>query len=224
MHLLRDALLDPESYLHNSPPMAPARSLAPGEMKVDAKTVMAYAAQEAAAKRAQLPLQPPPPSMAGQAQAKTLMHDPSMVPPRIGHTGAVPAAPPEMTVPAMPKMNTMRIATPVGYSSRPPRKMWPIVLVLALLLGLGGGAFAVAWFGRCTARLGRFDATSTGPGRLNAQRCTRPWSWMPTVRGSAVPCSRRPNSCDPAQYIATRICSPSKPCFSARRSGRARYP
>ena len=27
-------------------------------------------------------------------------------------------------------------------------QMWPIVLVLALLLGLGGGAFAVAWFGR----------------------------------------------------------------------------
>jgi hypothetical protein len=26
--------------------------------------------------------------------------------------------------------------------------MWPIVLVVGLLLGLGGGAFAVAWFGR----------------------------------------------------------------------------
>src|SRR5690606_4027306 len=45
-------------------------------------------------------------------------------------------------------MNTMRIATPIGYSSRPPRRMWPVVLVVALLLGLGGGAFAVAWFGR----------------------------------------------------------------------------
>jgi hypothetical protein len=44
-------------------------------------------------------------------------------------------------------MNTMRIATPLGYSSRPPRKMWPIVLVVALLLGLGGGAVAVAYFG-----------------------------------------------------------------------------
>ncbi len=147
MQLLRDALLDPEAYLHNSPPMAPARSLAPGEMKVDAKTVMAYAAQEQAAKRAQLPLPAPPPSMGGQAQAKTLMHDGSLVPARIQPTGAM-AAPPDMTAPAMPKMNTMRIDTPAGYSSRPPRKMWPIVLVLALLLGLGGGAFAVAWFGR----------------------------------------------------------------------------
>ncbi len=147
MQLLRDALMDPEVYLHNSPPMAPARSLAPGEIKVDAKTVLAYAAQEQAAKRAQLPLQPPPPSMGGQAQAKTLMHDGSMVPPRM-ETGALPAAPPDMTAPAMPKMNTMRIATPLGYSSRPPRKMWPIVLVLGLVFGLGGGAFAVAWFGR----------------------------------------------------------------------------
>jgi len=48
----------------------------------------------------------------------------------------------------VPKMNTMRIATPLGYSSRPPRRVWPIVLVAGLLLGLGGGAFAVAWFGR----------------------------------------------------------------------------
>jgi hypothetical protein len=55
---------------------------------------------------------------------------------------------PEMQPPTAPKMNTMRIATPLGYSSRPPRKVWPIVLVAGLLLGLGGGAFAVAWFGR----------------------------------------------------------------------------
>jgi hypothetical protein len=53
-----------------------------------------------------------------------------------------------MVAPVPPKTNTMRIATPLGYSSRPPRKMWPIVLVLALLLGLGGGAFAVAYFGK----------------------------------------------------------------------------
>jgi hypothetical protein len=68
-----------------------------------------------------------------------------MVPPR------APAMPghqaPEMVAPQQPKMNTMRIATPMGYSSRPPRKMWPIVLVVALLLGLGGGAAAVAYFG-----------------------------------------------------------------------------
>ena len=59
--------------------------------------------------------------------------------------GTVP--PPDMAQPAEPKNYTMRIATPLGYSSRPPRKMWPYVLVVAMLLGLGGGAFAVAWFG-----------------------------------------------------------------------------
>jgi serine/threonine-protein kinase len=50
MQALREALLDPEAYLRNSPPIAPARSIAPGEAKVDAKTVMAYAAQEQRAK------------------------------------------------------------------------------------------------------------------------------------------------------------------------------
>jgi len=33
----------------------------------------------------------------------------------------------------------MRIATPPGYSSRPSRRVWPIVLGAALLLGIGGG-------------------------------------------------------------------------------------
>jgi hypothetical protein len=150
MQALREALLDPEAYLRASPPMSPARSLAPGEAKVDAKTVMAYAAQEQRTKlgvktgpQAAMPLPAPPPSLPGNAGAKTMIADPS-------HAQQRPVAPqaPEMVAPAQPKMNTMRIATPLGYSSRPPRKMWPIVLVLALLLGLGGGAFAVAWFGR----------------------------------------------------------------------------
>ncbi|NVB79658.1 MAG: PEGA domain-containing protein, partial [Kofleriaceae bacterium] len=150
MIALREALLDPEAYLRNSPPMAPARSLAPGEIKVDAKTVMAYAAQQQQSSHATqigmmgapLPLAAPPPSLPGNAGAKTMIADGAQnLPPR-----APPA--PEMIAPAQPKMNTMRIATPLGYSSRPPRKMWPIVLVLALLLGLGGGAFAVAYFGK----------------------------------------------------------------------------
>jgi serine/threonine-protein kinase len=149
MLALREALLDPEAYLMASPPIAPARSLAPGEVKVDAKTVMAYAAQEQRTKlggatgpQQAMPLPAPAPSLPGNAGAKTMLADPSMAvaPP-------VPPPAPERVAPAQPKMNTMRIATPIGYSSRPPRKMWPIVLVLAVLLGLGGGAFAVAWFG-----------------------------------------------------------------------------
>jgi len=158
MIALREALLDPEVYLRQSPPMSPARSLAPGEVKVDAKTIMAYAAQEQQTRigmaGAPLPLPAPPPSLPGNAGAKTMIADGNMVPPRPAPPVPGQAPPPEMIVPQQPKMNTMRIATPLGYSSRPPRKMWPIVLVLALLLGLGGGAFAVAWFGRSTGAAG----------------------------------------------------------------------
>jgi tRNA A-37 threonylcarbamoyl transferase component Bud32 len=164
MLALREALLDPEVYLRNSPPMAPARSLAPGEAKVDAKTVMAYAAQEQRTKlgvqtgpQPALPLAAPPPSLPGNAGAKTVVAAPGAVQPR-----AQPPQAPEMAGPAQPKMNTMRIATPVGYSSHPPRKMWPFVLVLALLLGLGGGAFAVAWFGRQDVAATEAEAPDAG--------------------------------------------------------------
>jgi hypothetical protein len=87
-----------------------------------------------------LPLPAPAPSLPGTA-ARTMIATEA---PRRSTVLPVP----EMQPPAAPKMNTMRIATPLGYSSRPPRKVWPIVLVAGLLLGLGGGAFAVAYFGR----------------------------------------------------------------------------
>ncbi|HEY5948348.1 MAG TPA: serine/threonine-protein kinase [Kofleriaceae bacterium] len=166
MIALREALLDPEVYLRNSPPMAAARSLAPGEAKVDAKTVMAYAQQEHRTKlgmstgpQSAMPLPAPARSLPGNAGDKTMIADPA--------SAQRQAPQPEMVAPAQPKMNTMRISTPVGYSSRPPRKMWPIVLVLALLLGLGGGAFAVAWFGNrgggSTSPGGAGSASETSP-------------------------------------------------------------
>ena len=138
MNQLREALLDPEAYLMKSPPIAPARSLAPGEAGVNAATVIAYAAAQQNTRigtGAELPLPAMP------SQAKTMI---ATEQPRRTAAHAVP----EMQPPAAPKMNTMRIATPLGYSSRPPRKVWPIVLVAGLLLGLGGGAFAVAYFGK----------------------------------------------------------------------------
>jgi serine/threonine protein kinase len=147
MVALREALLDPEKYLAKSPPIAPARSLAPGASPVDAKTVMAYAADQSRTKIGSgtgpvLPLPAPAPTNPGKASVQTMISDGTLVPPR------PPTHGPDMAAPAQPKMNTMRIATPMGYSSRPPKKMWPVVLVFGLLLGLGGGAFAVAWFGR----------------------------------------------------------------------------
>ncbi|CAN5341147.1 hypothetical protein BH11MYX1_BH11MYX1_37160 [soil metagenome] len=158
MNSLREALLDPERYLHQSPPMSPARSLAPGELRVDAKAVSAYAAQHQrnnAAQQAQqatriglskqLPLVSPP-SMSGHggnASNATMIGDGSMIPPR-----PIPGQGPDLAFPALLKTNTMRIATPLGYSSRQPRKVLPIVVVVALGLGLGGGIFAVSWYRR----------------------------------------------------------------------------
>jgi eukaryotic-like serine/threonine-protein kinase len=151
---LREALVDPEAYLRGSPPIAPARSVGPGEALVDSKAAILGASQHktwlapAAGGHAQhtriatsnpLPLPAPSPSLAGNPGAPTLIAD----------GGRAPGKPPGAGIPPAPelKMNTMRIATPMGYSSRAPRKVWPVVLLMALLLGLVGGAFSVLWFG-----------------------------------------------------------------------------
>ena len=158
MMALRDALLDPEAYLRGSPPIAPARSVAPGEAKVDARTMLMHAgaaqqktriAETAAAvdaqQRARLGSVPTAAVPSGPPGQQRTVVAPGFVPPPRLPTGAVVL--PGLAPPSEPVNNTMRIATPLGYSSRPPRRMWPIVVVFGLLLGLGGGAFAVAWWG-----------------------------------------------------------------------------
>jgi serine/threonine-protein kinase len=154
MMQLREALLDPEAYLHASPPIAPARSVAPGEVNVDAKTVIAHAAAAAEAKTRML--QPP--------------HGGTMInaaPPPAPGSRQMPV--PMLQQPQQPKHNTMRIATPVGYTSKPPRKAWPIVLVIGLVLGLGGGAFAVAWFGRDGGETESGSGAASGSGASVSQ-------------------------------------------------------
>ncbi len=145
---LREALLDPEAYLRGSPPIAPARSVGPGEGAVDAKTVMVQAAPlhktRIATGAHALPLPAPAMSTAGQASAPTMIADHGGHAPLRRATTGMPALAPSQE----PKLNTMRIATPLGYSSRPPRKVWPVVLVMALLVGVGGGALVVALSGR----------------------------------------------------------------------------
>ncbi|MGE0546782.1 MAG: serine/threonine-protein kinase [Kofleriaceae bacterium] len=136
MEQLREALLDPEAYLRGSPPIAPARSVAPGEAGVDAAQVMAHAAARQQARAATTP------GVGDSRSAQPTVLDGGV--PVTNRTGPLP----QLAPPTEPRMDTMRIATPFGYSSRPPRKVWPVVLVISLLLGLGGGAFAVAWFGR----------------------------------------------------------------------------
>jgi len=176
MTSLREALLDPEKYLTNRPPIAPARSIRPGEAPVDAKTMIEFAQQQ---EKTKLAMQAAAGGLAAAglplpAPARTVL-DVGGAPPVPAKTMMAPdfkpGPPPELAKPATPKSNTMRIATPLGYSSRPPRKLWPIVLVLGLLLGLGGGAFAVAWFGRANDGVAAVAAdaqprptASTGPG------------------------------------------------------------
>jgi len=161
MLALREALLDPEAYLRGSPPIAPARQIVRGEGMGEAKTMMITAAHAAypapppavptrawhAGPNA-LPLPAPPASMIG-AGAPTIIGGYGDYVPGRATTGM-----PALAQPQEPKMNTMRIATPMGYSSRPPRRVWPIVLVLAALLGIIGGAVSVAAFGPDEARPG----------------------------------------------------------------------
>ena len=156
MIALREALLDPDRYLMASPPMAPARSLAPGESKVDAKTVMAYALAQQSAQAPtrigmgnELPLAAPGATMQMPAQQKTILGGAPPAPAGFAPPRKTVALGPDLSVPAPGlSTHTMQIATPFGYSARPPRKVWPIVLVVAVVLGLGGGAFAVARFGK----------------------------------------------------------------------------
>ncbi|HEY1548292.1 MAG TPA: serine/threonine-protein kinase [Kofleriaceae bacterium] len=146
MLALREALLEPDRYLAQSPLMSPTRSMAPGEAPVDAKTIMAYAQQQQATRIGmgnELPLAAPP--LAHNANAATIFGGdaPMIAPPK-----KTIALGPDLSMPAPQGLSThtMQIATPLGYSSRPPKRVWPIVLLIAALLGLIGGGIAVARF------------------------------------------------------------------------------
>jgi eukaryotic-like serine/threonine-protein kinase len=177
---LREALLDPEAYLMKSPPIAPARSIAPGEAPVNARDVVAYAAAQQQQKTRigsaggnGLPLPAPGMSLPG-SDGRTMIAEP-----RRSTSHQVP----DLAAPAPPKMNTMRIATPLGYSSRPQRRVWPIVLVVGLLLGLGGGAFAVAWFGRTAPAGASGSAAAPGSAAIVAAPAD---AFVTPVRDTAV--------------------------------------
>ena len=128
MAQLRQALLDPEAYLQGSPPIAPASSVPPSSGirrgGGDNRTMMAPHATP-----------PRPDAVPPGGAAATPGVDRDGRPSALRATSGMPA----LALPQMPTMNTMQIATPVGYSSRPPRRVWPIVFAFALLLGIGGG-------------------------------------------------------------------------------------
>jgi serine/threonine-protein kinase len=149
---LREALLDPEGYLRGSPPIAPARSVGSGAGIGEARTVAmqaagpaAQAVSAAALQKTRLAMTNPLPLPGARAGAAA----PTLIAEQAPHAQVrrATAGMPALAQPQEPKMNTMRIATPMGYSSRPPRKVWPVVLGMALLLGVGGGVLSVTCFG-----------------------------------------------------------------------------
>jgi tRNA A-37 threonylcarbamoyl transferase component Bud32 len=159
MLALRDALMNPDAYLSTSPPIMPARSVAPGSAPADARTMIAQVharAQEdprdvGNARTAigdRLPLGAgTAPTMVGKRSApRAAVHpngdDVGAMATQIG-VGGAPMTP-GMVPPVPAKNSTMVIATPAGYSSRPPRAVWPIVLVVVLLGAMVGGGVYVA--------------------------------------------------------------------------------
>src|SRR5207245_2603065 len=107
----------PEAYLRGSPPIAPARSVTAAYAVGDARTVAMPAASAAAPAALQktriatghLPLPAPMLSMSGASSAA-----PTMIADRAPARRASSAMP-ALAPPQEPVMNTMRIATPVGF-------------------------------------------------------------------------------------------------------------
>jgi serine/threonine protein kinase len=227
MVALRDALLSPESYLASSPPMAAARSLAPGEAP-DAKTMLAHLAPRArtsdpiprpgtdrrrpsapggdpdgsaggaeargprgidrvgmgaaktvalsgdallptaqqpvtssaqvraaasAASQARTMIATAAPGRAGQAEVVTMgsvWNGPPTGPGGLGSpTGSNPIVPPVI------ENRTMLIATPLGYSSAPPRRSWRLITaVAAVSLIVGTTVLVLARHPRAPSRGG----------------------------------------------------------------------
>ncbi len=74
------------------------------------------------------------------------------------------SAVPEMNPPLPPANKTMVIGTPEGYSDKPPRKVWPVVVAVAsVLVVVGGGFAALVWPGFLQGDKGGTASASTSP-------------------------------------------------------------
>jgi eukaryotic-like serine/threonine-protein kinase len=151
MAALREALLDSDRYLASSPPVVPAALTRSGPQAQTMFSDGGGAPRPAPAGGPPAPpdrgtgpalaLRPPPPSIhSGIADARTAIIDGGLDAQVAAarRTSAVPA----LQLPAEPQNQTMVIGTPAGYKDRPPRRVWPVVLVLGLLGVVGGGVAA----------------------------------------------------------------------------------
>jgi eukaryotic-like serine/threonine-protein kinase len=172
MLALREALLQPEAYLASSPPMAAARSVAPGEGP-DARTMIAQLERARTAEAFTAPTverdggprlgelgvartvamaAAPAGALAASssAQANTVLGSGlGALTGGAAGAGAVAArAVTEGSAPIAPppvtiENRTMLIATPVGYSSASPRPRWQLITAVASLSLLVGTAAAM---------------------------------------------------------------------------------
>ena len=162
MAAVGQALLDPDRYLASSPPVMPA---AIPSASAQARTLFldnpAAAPGAAPPVAPNLPLRAPPSMIAGPDHGA---HNPAAYAP----TGAMQASAPigglgleattsqqiaamrrvsvapGMPVPAQPQNQTMVIGTPPGYKDRPPRKVWPFVVIAVIAMGGAGAGIALA--------------------------------------------------------------------------------
>ena len=156
MAALREALLAPDEYLSNRPPMAPARSLVPGEQGNDVASVLAHvearktllanaASARDAARNAALPLPAPSPTLIGDVATMMPTHGP-------------PSDPLMPALPAFVTNKTLRLPTPPPAPAvRPPRRWIPLLLVVSIGVGLG----AVAGLAGRHGHTGRDGVAST---------------------------------------------------------------
>ncbi|MBP9088047.1 MAG: serine/threonine protein kinase, partial [Kofleriaceae bacterium] len=159
MAALRDALLAPDAYLASRPPMAPARSLVPGEAGLDVASVLAHVAARkaalahaASAQGAALPLPAPAPTLVGDAAIMMPNHGP----------------PSDPAMPALVTNNTLRLPTPPPPAAtplRPPQRWIALVLVVGAGVGLGAVAGIAGRHGRggsaATVHVSKVDAATS---------------------------------------------------------------
>ncbi len=158
MAALRDALLAPDEYLANRPPMAPARSLVPGEQGNDVASVLAHVearkaalANAASARGAALPLPAPAPTLIGDVATMMPNHGP-------------PSDPGMPALPAFVTNKTLRLPTPPPPVAARRSKRWiPLLLVVGVGVGLGGLAGLAGRPGRADIAVVSNPASTDAP-------------------------------------------------------------
>ncbi|HTJ43071.1 MAG TPA: serine/threonine-protein kinase [Kofleriaceae bacterium] len=211
MAAVQQALLDPDRYLATSPPVMPA---AIPSASAQARTLFLDDPKQmpggAPPGPSNLPLRAPPPSMiAGPghdvAFAATSAMPAAPAPPGMDATTSQQiaamrrvSAAPGMVAPAVPLNSTMVIGTPPGYKDRPPRKVWPFIVIAVVAMGGAGAGIAVATHSSDDSGSGSASASGsasgsapgkgkgTGAGTGTAAKAAAPDAGAPVDAATAV--------------------------------------